>query len=1347
MKSFLEAQMKYRPLSFEPRQARRPGNRLATWALIAIVGLLLSRVSAVPAFAQIVGTAQLNVERRGHTATLLEDAKVLIVGGDNQNGIVSQAEIFDPVSQTSALAATPVAARTDHTATRLSDGRVLVIGGRDQNSSLTSTEIYNPLTATFTAGPSLITPRSGHTATLLSDGKILVAGGDASGSAEVYNPARESFSLIAGSMNTVRKFHSAILTSSGQVLIVGGVNAQNVVLNTAEVFDPASQSFYLPPTDMQTPRALATLKLLADGKVQIIGGDAELSMEIFDPTNGIFIAKALLPPNADLLGASLSTQSRAALFSPVVAQDPLLQGAMTPEQAALLDRADHSITELPSRNQALVAGGINSAGQTLNSAKLVSSSSASISTDKTDYAPGQIVTITGSGFRPNEQVDIYFHEFPEEYPDVFLSTVADQQGYFVTSEFAPQEIDLGRVFTLTAIGETSGFTAQTAFKDARNLVLTFVGNGSVTITSSTGTVNAPISCGGTGTAASSQTVTSTCAPNITISDNGAVVTFNASAGSGSTFASWSGQANLTSSTCAGTTNPCSAVLGGGPALKVSFTATVATTLTISAPSPASVPFGSVGPVVLTATLTRTSGGAPVSGATVDFKVDASSLETAVTNGSGVATISTYNPSALSVGSHSVQASFAQQTISGSTYAASISGTQTLTVNQANTLSSVTSSINPSAYGQSVTFTATVTAVAPAVGIPTGAVQFKIDGVNFGAAKSLLSGSATSDATTSLAVGARSITAVYSGDTNFNATGSGSSTSPAFTHNVSKVDPTCTVNGFIGQYDGATHGATGSCTGVGGPSDVLAGLNLGSSFTNAPGGTANWTFTDVTGNYNDKSGSAAIVINKASSATVVSCPASVTYNGAAQTPCTAIVTGVGGLNEPLTVSYTNNVNAGTASASASFAGDANHNDSNDSKNFTIEKAATVTTVTCGAGPFIYNGNPHTPCSASVSGPGLNESLTVNYTNNVNAGTATASASYAESANYLGSTGTKDFTIEKAASVTTVTCPASINYNGSAQTPCSATATGAGSLNQSLTVSYSNNINAGIATANASFAGDTNHNGSSSSTTFTINKVDPTCAVNGFNGMYDSAAHGATGSCMGVGGASDVLAGMNLGSSFTNVPGGTANWTFTDVTGNYNNKIGSVNIVINQRPASVTPNAASKVYGDVDPAFSGALTNFLPADGVTATYSRTAGETVGNYTISATLSPTSVLGNYNITYNTANFTITYGVCLLFDNSKAVQKNSTIPIKLNLCGGNGVNVSSSAVVLVATNLVWSGSESAPEVQDSGNANPDDNFRFTGGSYMFNLSTKNLWSGKWGLEFRANGDPLSHVIIFNVR
>ena len=379
-------------------------------SVTAMMVLMVSLLCAAFCQAQIVGSALLNVERRAHTATLLNDGKVLIVGGDNQNGMVGPAEVFDPVANIASPGASLMTARTDHSATKLADGRVLIIGGRGQNGALTSTEIYDPMTATFSVGPLMTTPRSGHTATVLGDGKILVAGGDAAGSAELYDPLTQRFSLVTGSMITARRLHSAIVASTGQVLIVGGVNAQNAVLNTAEVYDPASQSFYLPPTDMQTPRALATLKLLADGKVQIIGGDAELSMEVFDPNDGIFIAKALLPPNADLLDATLSTQSRAALFSPLISQDPLLQGVLTPEELALLDRADQSITELPSRNQALVAGGINSAGQILNSAKLVSSSKASVTTDKTDYAPGQIVTITGSGFQPNEPVDIYFHE-------------------------------------------------------------------------------------------------------------------------------------------------------------------------------------------------------------------------------------------------------------------------------------------------------------------------------------------------------------------------------------------------------------------------------------------------------------------------------------------------------------------------------------------------------------------------------------------------------------------------------------------------------------------------------------------------------------------------------------------------------------------------------------------------------------------------------------------------------------------------------------------------------------------------------------------------------------------------
>jgi uncharacterized membrane protein SpoIIM required for sporulation len=92
--------------------------------------------------------------------------------------------------------------------------------------------------------------------------------------------------------------------------------------------------------------------------------------------------------------------------------------------------------------------------------------------------------------------------------------------------------------------------------------------------------------------------------------------------------------------------------------------------------------------------------------------------------------------------------------------------------------------------------------------------------------------------------------------------------------------------------------------------------------------------------------------------------------------------------------------------------------------------------------------------------------------------------------------------------------------------------------------------------------------------------------------------------------------------------------------YDPSSNTANLIINKRPATVTPNAASKIYGAADPTLTGTLDNFIPSDGITASYSRVAGETVlgGPYTISAVLSPIGKLNNYNITYNTANFTIT-------------------------------------------------------------------------------------------------------------
>jgi YDG domain/Bacterial Ig-like domain (group 3) len=261
----------------------------------------------------------------------------------------------------------------------------------------------------------------------------------------------------------------------------------------------------------------------------------------------------------------------------------------------------------------------------------------------------------------------------------------------------------------------------------------------------------------------------------------------------------------------------------------------------------------------------------------------------------------------------------------------------------------------------------------------------------------------------------------------------------------------------------------------------------------------------------------LIVNRASSTTTVTCPASVVYDGSAQEPCSASVTGAGGLNQPLTVNYSNNRNAGTASASASYAGDANHNGSSDSQTFTIAKRSVTASIT--AEDKTYDGSDAatiSDCSLEsesgdhgvVSPDDVDCSASNGHFEDANAGedkTVTADVELVgdDKDNYVltSATTTTTATIEKADSTTTVTCPASVVYDGSAQEPCSASVTGAGGLNQPLTVNYSNNRNAGTASASASYSGDANHNGSSDSQTFTIAKADLDIYAVGDSKVYD------------------------------------------------------------------------------------------------------------------------------------------------------------------------------------------------------------------------------------------------------
>jgi hypothetical protein len=144
------------------------------------------------------------VARRGHTATALADGRVVIIGGENQDGPIDEAEIIDTANGTVSVVASLRFARVKHSETLLPDGRVFVIGGSNKKGPLASTEIFDPQTNSFSRGPRLNLARAGQSATLLKDGTLLIAGGRADGIAEIYDDKSGRFTLIKSKMNGPR---------------------------------------------------------------------------------------------------------------------------------------------------------------------------------------------------------------------------------------------------------------------------------------------------------------------------------------------------------------------------------------------------------------------------------------------------------------------------------------------------------------------------------------------------------------------------------------------------------------------------------------------------------------------------------------------------------------------------------------------------------------------------------------------------------------------------------------------------------------------------------------------------------------------------------------------------------------------------------------------------------------------------------------------------------------------------------------------------------------------------------------------------------------------------------------
>jgi N-acetylneuraminic acid mutarotase len=330
-------------------------------------------------------TGSLSEARTEHTATLLQNGKVLLAGGENGQGLLSSAELYDPATGTWTYTGSMNAMRFRHTATLLPNGKVLVVGGivirSDGSSDVTaSAKLYDPSTGAWTPTGSMNAARNGHSATLLQDGKVLVAGGNNHdgwegwndlSSAEIYDPATGTWTPT-GSMNAARSSHTATLLQNGKVLVAGGVvmfsNGGWSAGYSAEIYDPATGT-WTPTGSMSGARSGHSATLLQDGKV-LVAGECPMwscdtfTAELYDSSTGTWsltgsLSTVLEAPSATLLqdgkvlveGGSdeVSTVNSAELYDPST-------GTWTPTGSMSGARVSQTATLLQN-GKVLVAGG------------------------------------------------------------------------------------------------------------------------------------------------------------------------------------------------------------------------------------------------------------------------------------------------------------------------------------------------------------------------------------------------------------------------------------------------------------------------------------------------------------------------------------------------------------------------------------------------------------------------------------------------------------------------------------------------------------------------------------------------------------------------------------------------------------------------------------------------------------------------------------------------------------------------------------------------------------------------------------------------------------------------------
>jgi hypothetical protein len=226
--------------------------------------------------------------RIGHTATLLADGSVLVVGGLGRKlQPLSSAEVYDPLGNVWAQAPPLPATRFSQSASLLPDGDVMIVGGIVNGTISRSTLIFRPGGGPWEAGPPTLYAHAQQDSLTLPDGRILLAGG--------YGGPPEMFDWKTGSWSAVAspgfRTHPVLASlGDGEVLLAAGDNRAGHAVASAQLFDPSTGRWKW-TNHLVTARDTPIGVELSDGRILVAGGggphmDVLRSAEIYDPKTG-----------------------------------------------------------------------------------------------------------------------------------------------------------------------------------------------------------------------------------------------------------------------------------------------------------------------------------------------------------------------------------------------------------------------------------------------------------------------------------------------------------------------------------------------------------------------------------------------------------------------------------------------------------------------------------------------------------------------------------------------------------------------------------------------------------------------------------------------------------------------------------------------------------------------------------------------------------------------------------------------------------------------------------------------------------------------------------------------------